>query len=468
VCFVAALGGLLFGYDTAVVSGTEKLLKEQYDLSSWMIGWVVSSALVGCLMGAGVGGWLSDRFGRKRILLLSALLFVVTGLGCAGAPNPHVIALARWIGGLGVGVASMVAPLYIAEISPPRLRGRMVSFYQLAIASGILVAYFANAALQSVHDSEIAAVAAGAPSPGGFYGRVIVDELWRGMFLTLVLPAGAFFILLFGVPESPRFLVKQGDEARALSVLARVAGRAEAERDLAEIQQAVAGESEALGEELWHPGTRRALGLAVFLACAGQLTGINAIIYFGPQVFAKAGFADNSALNSQVVLGVVNVVFTFLAIWKVDTMGRRPLLALGTLGVFVSLVMIGAFFAAGAIDASQSTAAGYLLVFFIGSFLACFAFSLGPLPWVFMSEVFPTRIRGRAMSIATLCLWLTNTLVCQTFPVLRDSPSIGPSLTFWLYAALVTPVFVFVWKFMPETKGRSLEELEKAFAENRA
>ena len=255
------------------------------------------------------------------------------------------------------------------------------------------------------------------------------------------------------MPESPRWLTKQGRADQALDILSRIAGRSDAQRQMDEIRETISHEAGNIGQ-LFQPGMRRALGIAVFLACAGQLSGINAIIYYGPTILEGAGYHTGSVLGGQVVFGVVAVVFTLLALWKMDTMGRRPLLFLGTLGIFVSLLMVGLFFATG-------VTTGYLLVLFISMFLASFAFSLGPIPWVVMSEIFPTRIRGRAMSIATLCLWLTNAVICQAFPWMDEHW--GPAATFWIYAAMVSPVFLFVWKVMPETKGRSLEELEKLF-----
>lgn len=486
VCFVAALGGLLFGFDTAVISGANAGLKAQFNLSEWMQGWVVSSALVGCVIGSGIGGWLADRFGRKKILLLSAVLFMVTGLGCSLASTPHILATARLIGGLGVGIAAMVAPLYIAEISPPHVRGRMVSFYQFAITIGVVAAYLSNVLIQNLSDrgqppkpvAEVKVEAASlspldakpsdnaenavatkpqyGPMPGGLAGLyewMIVREVWRGMFGTLLLPAIGFFLLLLGVPESPRWLTERGREDEALGVLARVAGRDEAQREMKDIRETIQQETGNLAE-LFQPGPRKLLWIAVFLACTAQLSGINAIIYYGPKILEQAHIPAGGALGGQVILGLVNVAFTVLAMWKVDTMGRRPLLLIGNTGIFLSLATIGVLFYTGSTD-------WRLLIFFISAYLACFAFSLGPLPWVVMSEIFPTRIRGRAMSIATLSLWAANTVVCQTFPWLNEPKHLGPAGTFWIYAAMVTPMFYFAWKVMPETKGRSLEELER-------
>lgn len=449
LCIIATLGGFLFGFDTAVISGAIELIEGQFALGPLAKGWVVSAALVGCVIGAGIAGWLSDRFGRKKVLVFSAVLFGFTAIGCALSLEPVFLSIARLIGGVGVGVAGMVVPLYIAEISPAHLRGRMISCYQLSIAVGIVVAYLTNALLREI------SVNCQAEGMLGMCRWMVVDEVWRAMLGSLLLPAGAFLVLLAFVPESPRWLTKQGSDREALTILARITGRAQAEHDMVEIRETVAHEIGSLGQ-LLQPGMRKALIMAVFLAVSAQLSGINAIIYYGPKIFRNAGLEFGHALSGQVILGIVNAVFTLLAIWKVDTMGRRPLLLMGSFGIFASLVTLGGLFAVATPHATWITVC-------MGLYLACFSFSLGPLPWVFMSEVFPTRIRGRAMSVAVLALWAANTLVCQTFPWLDKH--CGPTTTFWIYAAMVFPSLIFAWKYMPETKGRSLEELEKEFGE---
>jgi MFS transporter, SP family, arabinose:H+ symporter len=457
LCFIAAIGGFLFGFDTAVISGVNPFMEKQFGLEKddFMKGWIVASALLGCIGGSVIAGPLSDRFGRKRILILSAALFGLSGIGCAVATSPWVFTLPRLIGGIGVGVAGMVVPLYIAEISPAHLRGRMVTFYQLAITIGIVVAYFTNAIFEWY--------------AGPYWGA----EVWRVMIGSLFLPAVGFLALLPFVPESPRWLTKGGKEGQALRILARIAGRSRASAEMGEIRSTLSEEPGDLGQLLVAPGLRKALVFAVFLACSAQLSGINAIIYFGPSILSTAGFDLGNALGGQVILGIVNVLLTGLAIWKVDTMGRRPLMIWGSLGCFLSLAAVGILFAAG-VDMVPSEkdpkvleilAASWCkpwLIIFMASYLACFAFSLGPLPWVVMSEVFPTRIRGRAMSIATVSLWSANALVCFTFPWLMSQA--GPSATFWIFSALVFPAILYSIWAMPETKGKSLEELERFFA----
>jgi len=454
LCFIAAIGGFLFGFDTAVISGVNPFLEKQFSLENadFLKGWIVASALLGCIGGSLLAGPLGDRFGRKKVLVLSAILFGLSGIGCALAPTPWIFTIPRLIGGIGVGVAGGIVPLYIAEISPAHLRGRMVTFYQLAITIGIVLAYFSNAAFERFAE----------PAWG--------VEVWRGMIGSLAIPAAAFLVLLPLVPESPRWLTKGGRDGEALGILARVAGRGRAEAEMAEIRATIAGETGDFGQLFRAPGLRKALFFAVFLACSAQLSGINAIIYYGTTILESAGFVLGKALGGQVILGVVNVLFTVLAIWKVDTFGRRPLMVWGSAGCFLSLAAVGVLFAAGVEvigeGAGQKVVAAEWckpwLVISMSSYLACFAFSLGPLPWVIMSEVFPTAIRGRAMSIATVSLWSANTLVCFSFPWLMSH--LGPSGTFWIYAALVFPAIVYAIRTMPETKGKSLEELERYFA----
>ena len=469
VCFAAALGGLLFGFDTAVISGAIGFLQEQFHLGELMLGWVVSSTLVGCVVGSAIAGGLADRFGRKWMLVLSAALFMVTALGSAFAPSPLWLSVARLVGGVGVGVAAAVAPLYVAEISPPKLRGRMVALYQLAIATGVLSAYLTNAGLLELSTR-------GSAWTADWYQWMVVREVWRIMLGSLCLPAVVFFLWALGVPESPRWLTEQGDEAHALRILARVGGREEAERAMREIRETISQESGGL-TELCQPRMFRLLGMAIFLAVSSQFCGINAIIYYGPRILEGAHLTVGKALSGQVILGTVSVVFTLLAIWKVDTMGRRPLLRAGSLGVMLSLAAIGLLFALSIVPCfwliisisamanvpswlAPAATQGFWLILFISSFLACFAFSLGPLAWIVMSEIFPLRVRGRAMSVATVCLWLANTVVCQTFPLMQKH--LGEAGTFWIFSALVLPVFLFSIYRMPETKGRSLEELEKS------
>ena len=445
VSSVAALGGFLFGYDTAVISGTIPLVKVKFGLSAVWEGWFVSSALVGCIAGVSVAGVLSDKFGRKKTLLLSALLFCISAIGCAGAPTYTILILYRFLGGIGVGVASMVSPLYISEISPPHIRGRMVTLYQFAITIGILSAYFINALLLGLSSNPVTTGGA------GMMNRIIYEEVWRGMFGSETLPAMIFFLLLLFIPESPRWLTIRGKESVAEQILGKIAGGAIAKREISEIKETITLEKEPLKQFL-HPGLRLALILGVSIAVLSQLSGINAIIYYGPRILNDAGFKLGDALGGQVVIGIVNVLFTLIAIWKIDKLGRRKLLIFGATGAMLSHLVIGFLF-------FNSLTGGYLLLIFILFFIACFAFSYGPVTWVILSEIYPTRIRGRAMAIATLSLWAANAVLGQLVPWLLES--IKPFGTFWMFAFFCLPIILIAWKVLPETKGKSLEEIEK-------
>jgi MFS transporter, SP family, arabinose:H+ symporter len=445
-CLVAALGGLLFGFDTAVISGAEGPVAKQFHLSELMEGWIVSSALVGCLIGASIAGFLADRFGRKKVLLLAAVLFVLCSIGSAMPRAPWHLVVARIIGGTGIGIASMLSPMYIAEIAPARLRGGLISTYQLAITVGIVVAYFSNYTFANL-----------AQSHASWYGEgiwrlIFVSEVWRGMLLAGVVPALVLFILLAFIPESPRWLVKQGQSDAAMAILARVNGLERATEEMREIEQTLAQESGSIAQ-LFHHRMRIAMLIGIVLPFLTQVCGINVIIYYGPKVLEAAKLPGDAALLWQVVLGSVNVMFTVLAILTVDKLGRKPLLLVGIVGIGFTLLASGFLFIA--------TAPPMAVLAIFAGFLACFAFSYGAVCWVIIAEIFPTAIRGRAMSISIFSLWTGCILVGQTFPWLLRH--VGASWTFWLYA-LTTPVaFLFVLFFVPETKGKSLEQIERQF-----
>jgi sugar porter (SP) family MFS transporter len=443
LAFIASLGGFLFGYDTAVISGTIGFVKEQFGLDSVMEGWYVSSALVGCIGGVSIAGFLSDRFGRRRVLLLSAVLFTVSAAGCAIAGSHAALIVYRLIGGIGVGIASMLSPLYISEISPASVRGRMVAVYQLAITVGILCSYFVNAGLLEYALSL-------ASGDRDLFRLMFVDEVWRGMLGAETVPAAAFLVLLLFVPESPRWLVARGRTEEARLILGRIGGAEAAGRQIADIRETLAHETTSWRLML-QPGIRFALILGIVMAFLTQVSGINAIIYYGPRILEEAGFTLGDALGGQVVIGIVNVVFTFLAIWKIDALGRRPLLIAGVSGIVVSLLVVGLLFR---LDVTQ----GPWLLGFILLFIACFAFSFGPVIWVLLSEMYPTRVRGRAMSIGTFSLWAGTALVGQMVPWMLET--LQPHGTFWLFAALCAPAIYLAWKVLPETRLKSLEEIE--------
>jgi len=443
---VSALGGLLFGFDTAVISGTLTPLRSRFVLNAVLEGWLVSSALFGCVLGAGVAGWLSDRFGRKPVLLLSGWLFILCSLGCALAWNLEALIWSRLLGGVGVGLASMVSPLYISEVSTARLRGRMVTLFQFAITVGILLALFSNAWLES-----LARAWAAAPA-GGWLRWMVVEDVWRAMFGMELFPAFLFTTLCLVVPETPRYLIRSGRPEEAFRTLLRVNGREAARIEMREIQATVSAESGSL-RQLLQPGLRKAVFIALFLAVVSELSGVTVVLYYGPGMLEKAGFSLGEALGGFVTIGLVNVVFTVVAIWLMDLSGRRPLLLWGTAGCLLALVLIGCLF--------RAQRGEQILVWLMCLFMACFAFSMGPVKWVVMSEIFPTAIRGRAMALATLAVWATDFLCNQAFPPVRDA--FGVAGAFFFFAGVLIPQLFFAWKVMPETRGRSLEEIERSW-----
>lgn len=447
ICIVSALGGLLFGFDTVVISGARGLVTEQFEMSKTMEGWLVSSALWACALGAMIAGALSDRFGRKKVLILSGILFVISAWGCGIAESSSFLVIARIIGGIGVGIASMISPLYISEISPPSLRGRMVTLFQFAITIGICLSLFSNAGLQAISEK-----LAGSDYQG-VWRHMLVDQVWRGMFIAEVPPAVLFFLLCLVIPESPRWLAKVGKTDKALSILSKVAIKVSPEKELEEINNAIAHEGGSL-TQLFKPGLRKALFVALFLSIVSELSGITVVFYYGPGILESAGFKLGDALGGFVSIGLVNVIFTIIAIWLMDKLGRRPLLFFGNLGCFIALATIGFLFRAGRTE-------GMILVVMMCLFVACFAFSMGPIKWVVMSEIFPTRIRGRAVAIATLAVWVTDGIYNQLFPMVQES--IGMSGSFFIFALVLIPQFFFVWRIMPETKGRTLENIEQSW-----
>ena len=442
VCIVAALGGLLFGYDTGVINGAIGPLKTHFDLDATWAGWATGCALLGCAIGAGAAGALSDRFGRKKVLIFAAVMFLISAIGTALPRTITIFIIFRIIGGIGVGAASMSSPMYIAEISPARMRGRLVSVNQFAIVTGFLVVYFANYFIASQGDE--------------LWNQ---QSGWRWMFGSESLPALALLALLFLVPESPRWLTKQGRSDEALGILARVDGAAYAQTELADIKDALSHESGSL-KQLLQPRMRIVLVIGIVLAVLQQVTGINVFLYFGTEIFRKMGSETNAALLQTVLVGAVNLTFTVIAIWTVDRLGRKPLMMIGSAGMGLCLLAMG--LAAYGQKTSLS-----MLVFILG-YIACFALSVGPVTWVILSEIFPTRIRGRAMAIATVCLWIANYIISQTFPMMDENPwlveTFHRAFPFWLYGLFCAVLLVFVWRFVPETKGQTLEQIERHWA----
>ncbi|MDH3251240.1 MAG: sugar porter family MFS transporter [Ignavibacteria bacterium] len=439
ISVVAALGGLLFGYDTAVISGSIGFLRTYFVLDAPEMGWAASSALMGSILGAGIAGMLSDRFGRKNVLILAAVLFSVSALWSALPRTFTEFATARIIGGVGVGMASMLSPLYIAEVAPADRRGRLVSFNQFAIVIGILVVYFVNYFIALQGDD-----------------AWNVQFGWRWMFGSEAIPAVLFLLLLFLVPESPRWLAKQGRDVQSLAVLSRVTGEERAEAELKAIREAIREEGRTTAQ-LLQPGMRRTLIIGITLAILQQVTGINVFMYYAPEIFRQLGSGTSAALLQTIVIGAVNLTFTIVALKTIDRLGRTRLMVIGSTGMGIALTALG-------LAAYFQKAELWVLLFILG-YIACFALSMGPVVWVVLSEIFPTRIRGRAMAIATLALWSANYVVSQTFPLINENPwlvrTFHHAFPFWLYAFFCAVTIVFVITYIPETKGKTLEEIEK-------
>lgn len=439
---VAAIGGFLFGYDTAVINGANSYLKTYMNLTPAQEGVAGASAIVGCIPGAMFAGFLSDRFGRKKLLFLCALLYAVSGV-LSAVPNTLTQFLwARILSGVGIGASSMICPVYIAEIAPEKWRGRLGSLFQLGIVMGIFITLFVNKTIQGM-GNEAWNAATG----------------WRWMLAMEVVPALLFVALLFAVPESPRWLLNHGREDQARHILEKVGGSDHAAGELASIREAM-GQEEGHFSELFTGAFFRPLAAAVVLMACSQFCGINAIMYYSTRIFEAAGGSKDAAFTSSVWVGLINLLFTFVAIAFVDRAGRKPLLLIGTAIQVLALGLVGWMF--------HGQHHGVSLLICVVLFIAAFAMAMGPIGWLFCSEIFPNKVRGRAMSVAAFTVWTSCFLVAQTFPMLNDSPAIGPAKTFWIYAAVSLLSFFFVLFFIPETKGRTLEQIEKMWTASKA
>ena len=444
------MGGLLFGYDWVVIGGAKPFYEPYFGISDSPFdqGLAMSTALIGCLVGAAVSGMLSDRYGRKPLLIAAGFLFTLSAILTALAWDFTSFNIARFIGGVGIGLASNLSPMYIAEISPASMRGRLVSINQLTIVIGILAAQVTNW-LIAQDISPDASVSEIVNSWNGQYG-------WRWMFVAETPPALGFFLLMFLVPESPRWLIKSGQPEFARATLRKVGGNDYADAAVADIQQTLS--SEEIGQvhfrELRQPDVVRVLILGIGLAVLQQWCGINVIFNYAQEVFTAAGYNISGIMQTIIITGVVNMIFTFVAIYMVDSVGRRKLMLFGTASLAVIYAILGAAYYLGS--------EGPHMVLLIVMAIACYAMSLAPVTWVAISEIFPNRIRGAAMSMAVLSLWIACTILTFTFPYLNRS--LGSHGTFWLYAAICAAGFAFVWRRLPETKDKTLEEIEREFA----
>jgi SP family xylose:H+ symportor-like MFS transporter len=459
---IATLGGLLFGYDTAVINGAVDSLKAyfidprftdltnaaQANAANSLLGFVVSSALIGCIVGGLMGGWVSTHLGRKRGLIVAAVLFLLSALGAAAPEFPFApighggpgymanFVVYRILGGIGVGLASMLSPMYIAEIAPPKVRGNLVAWNQFAIIFGMLVIYFVNFGISKTGSGDAWLNTIG----------------WRYMFLSGTIPAGLFLLLLFFVPETPRYLMLKGNESGARAVLAKLVTPEEAEKEFSEIRA-------SLREH--HSGKLFSFGvLLIFIGIAlsvfQQFVGINVVLYYATDIFKGMGLSTNASLFQTIIVGAVNLSFTMVAILAVDRFGRRPLQIIGALVMAVSMISLGTNFWLGG--------KGMVAIVCMLVYTAGFAVSWGPVTWVLLSEIFPNQIRGKAMAVAVASQWVANYLVSWTFPILDKNPYLVDhfkhGFAYWIYGAMSVLAALFMWRVVPETKGHSLEEIE--------
>jgi len=432
ISIVAALGGLLFGFDTAVISGTINFIQPYFGLSEVGLGWTVSSLLFGCMAGVFLAGKAGDKYGRKKVLMLAALLFFLSAVGSASAHSLLFFVIARMLGGVAVGVASILSPMYIAELAPAKYRGTLVSLNQLAIVIGILVAFFSN--------------------------WLLVDtgvNNWRWMLLVMAAPAVLLFFSLFLVPESPRWLVARNRNDEAFQVLLKTSGKAFAQTELLEIQETLKTHEESTFRDLLAPKVKPLLFIGIILAIFQQITGINTIMYYAPKIFANIGQSNNSALVQTILIGGTNLVFTLVAMVLIDHFGRKLLIIIGSTGMTLMLAGLSILF-------FTNHTSGILVLVFILGYIAFFAASLGPALWVVAAELFPNRLRSKGMSVAIVSLWMACTVVTIAFPIMLEKLSGG--ITFLIFALICLANLAYVLKFVPETKGKTLEELEKEFA----
>lgn len=432
VSAISALAGLLFGYDTGVISGAILFVRKDFLLSTFQEEVVVSAVLLGAVAGAAFGGKLADALGRRKLLIQVAILFIIGAIGTALASTPTLLAIGRVVVGIAIGIASFTAPLYISEVSPPAIRGKLVSLNQLMITLGIVVSYLADYGLAD-------------------------KEAWRWMFGLAAIPALILLIGLFFVPESPRWLMGRSREDEARAVLQRIRESSDVSAELAEIKEDLSLQ-EGGWRELLNVSLRRPLIIGIGLAIFQQFTGINTVIYYAPTIFQLAGLhSASAAILATVGVGVVNVLLTIVALRILDRAGRRPLLLWGLVGMVISLGVLGAAF----LLAGSSPIVAWLAVISLALYVACFAIGLGPVFWLLISEIYPLKIRGRAMGVATMMNWSSNLIVALTFLSLLHS--LGRSATFWLYAVVGILAWFFVYRLVPETKGRTLEQIDASW-----
>ena len=456
ICLVAAMGGLLFGYDWVVVGGAKPFYEAYLGLANddqaWRAGWAMSSALAGCLAGALLSGAITDRIGRKKVLITAAVLFTVSAVWTALADSYNPFIVARIIGGIGIGLASNVSPIYIAELSPASMRGKFVTINQLTIVIGVLAAQIVNLCISNINTL-----------PDQATTEVILESWngqqgWRWMFAAEAIPAGLFFLLALVIPESPRWLLKNSRSDEARTILTKIGGADYAQKEIDDVESTLKGEHNVVHySELLDRKVVRILGLGVFIAVFQQWCGINVIFNYAQEIFEAAGYDVNAMMFGVVITGIVNLVFTFVAIKTVDRWGRRPLMLLGSGGLMVTYAILGGCYYFGV--------QGIIVIAVVLVAIACYAMTLAPVAWVLLSEIFPNRIRGAAMSLAVSALWIACFILTITFKPINIA--LGAAGTFWLYGVICLVGFVVLYLKVPETKGRTLEEIEKQFAAGR-
>jgi SP family arabinose:H+ symporter-like MFS transporter len=427
----AALGGLLFGFDTAIISGTIPYIQSYFHMDAVSLGWAVGSGLIGCALGSVTAGYLSDIYGRRLSLMICALLFAVSGVGVAFSNSLFSFILFRIIGGIGVGAAAMVSPMYIAEIAPSSERGRLVALYQLAIVTGILLAYFTNYGLNGMGENN-----------------------WRWMFGSQLIPSLLFLIMLFFVPESPRWLVGKNKIKESIAVLQKITPSFQLQQELDDIRKSFSTQEHSKVTHLFEKKYSKVIIAGVLLAVFQQVTGINAILYYAPVIFNQTGIGSNDSLLYTIIIGVVNVVSTFIAIGLVDKVGRKQFLLIGSVLMGISLLMVAICFYLKFFQY-------YIILIAVLLYVASFGCTLGAVTWVYLSEIFPNRIRALALSLSTFALWLADFIVSYSFPIMNMHMS--TSFTLSIYAVFCLIAFVYMITNIPETKGKSLEEIETLF-----
>jgi sugar porter (SP) family MFS transporter len=428
ICLIATMGGLMFGFDVAIISGAVPFIQPYFGWNELQLGWGVSSLLVGAIAGAFGSGVLSDIYGRKKILIFVALFFAVSCIFTALATTSVIFISARLFGGLAVGAASVLSPMYVAEVAPPKNRGMLVAIYQLAIVLGILCSYTIN------------------------YGLHNVDNNWRWMFATGILPSVLFFTGLFFIPESPRWLFKAGRKTESLKVLTRIGGETLAKSEILEIEESLKGDSSSVSiSELFKPSARKVMLVGFVLAVFVQVSGINTVIDYAPKILLAAGVEIKNALLQTSLVGLINFIFTFVAILFIDKLGRKALYLIGSMGMVITLVMLAISF--------YLKTEGIFTLICILMFIAFFASCIGPVFWTLVSEIFPNRIRGKALAFASFTQWIFNFLIVLLFP--HFLASLGGTKTFLFLAFMSFLQLLFTWLYVPETKGKSLEEIEQ-------